>query len=91
MSDKDRFHASRGPNKAVNSVYADVHVEKGFVIETDELNRSDDGRSFEPRHIGCYKRGVIGLKNVRKLFGSGWPWTILLWKSARADFLACWA
>ena len=36
MADKDQFHAARGPNKAVNSVYADVSVAKGLQIEVDE-------------------------------------------------------
>jgi prepilin-type N-terminal cleavage/methylation domain-containing protein len=36
MSDKGQFHILRGPNKAVNSVYGDVHVEKGFEIEVEE-------------------------------------------------------
>jgi prepilin-type N-terminal cleavage/methylation domain-containing protein len=35
MTDKDQFHVARGPNKAVNSVYADVSVAKGLQIETD--------------------------------------------------------
>ena len=36
MADKDKFHAARGPNKAVNSVYGDVSVAKGLEIETDQ-------------------------------------------------------
>ena len=36
MADKDQFHAARGPNKGVNSVYADVSVAKGMQIEVDQ-------------------------------------------------------
>jgi len=36
MADKDQFHAARGPTKAVNSVYGDVHVGKGLEIEVDD-------------------------------------------------------
>jgi prepilin-type N-terminal cleavage/methylation domain-containing protein len=36
MADKDKFHAARGPTKAVNSVYGDVSVAKGLEIETDQ-------------------------------------------------------
>jgi type II secretory pathway pseudopilin PulG len=35
MSDKDQFHAARGPGRRVNSVYGDVHVGKGLEIEVE--------------------------------------------------------
>jgi prepilin-type N-terminal cleavage/methylation domain-containing protein len=36
MADKGQFHAARGPNKAVNSVYGDVSVAKGLEIEVGQ-------------------------------------------------------
>ena len=35
MCDKDQFHGVRGSARAVNSVYGDVHVEKGLTIEVE--------------------------------------------------------
>jgi prepilin-type N-terminal cleavage/methylation domain-containing protein len=36
MVDKDKFHAARGPAKAVNSVYGDISAKGGLDIEVDE-------------------------------------------------------
>lgn len=36
MTDKDDFHAPLGAKKARNSVYADVHAERGLSVEIEE-------------------------------------------------------